>query len=374
MWAALLLLPCFGEAVLISGSGTWGSFQGSLSFTCQDSSGEAALVAELTNTSAMGNGGYITGFALNNPGNTITAVVFSDSAFQLLGAPLFSNGINASPLGYFDIGAAVGGDWQGGGDPQAGIGVGESASFHFQLSGGDLCALNVMRFVQEYGEGGDNFFVVRFRGFHDGNSDKVPAGEILVPVKLSSFTATGQSDGIEIQWTSQTEVNALWYHLQRRQGESGAYQEIACLDAYGNSETPRTYRHRDVNVSPGKKYFYSLIDEDALGNTATHGPVLAAFSTGVPSRFQLLPNYPNPFNPSTTISYQLPTPASVELTIYDVLGRKVRSLADGHRQAGHHTTLWNGRDDSGRELKSGVYFCVFETGSQRQTIKMVLSR
>ncbi len=370
----VLLLPALGESVMISGSGDWGSFQGSLAFTCQNSPNEAALVVELTNTSGMSNGGYITGFAFNNPGNSISAVTFSDSLFQLLGAPGFSNAVNASPLGYFDLGASVGGSWQSGGDPQTGIGVGETRAFHFSMASDDLCAVSIMRFIDENGEGGDDFFVVRFRGFDNGESDKVPAGEVLVPVKLSSFDANGSKDCIDISWTSQTEINALLYRLMRREGEGGAYQEIASLEAYGNSESPRSYSYSDRDVRAGVRYFYRLMDVDALGNVADHGPVLATVSSGVPGNFQLLPNYPNPFNASTAIGYQLPKASMTMLTIYDVLGRKVRSLVDGHREAGHHTALWNGRDDSGQELKSGVYFCVFEAGSYRETIKMVLSR
>jgi hypothetical protein len=62
------------------------------------------------------------------------------------------------------------------------------------------------------------------------------------------------------------------------------------------------------------------------------------------------------------------------LIVYDVLGRKVRALVEGHREAGSHTALWNGRDDRGRELKSGVYFCVLEAGRFSDTMKMVLTR
>ncbi len=370
----LLSLPSVGEAVLISGSGTWGSFQGSMAFTCQIPSDEALLAVELTNTSPLSNGGYITGLAFNNPGYASTAVAFSDSAFELLGAPNFSNGINASPLGYFDIGTALGGSWQGGGDPHPGIGVGESRTFLFSLTGDDLCDLNVMRFINEHGQSGDDFFAVRFRGFEDGNSDKVPADEVLVPVTLSSFTASGHKDYIEIVWTSQTEIDALCYRLWRSDNEEGPYQEIARLEAYGNSETPRSYHYRDMNVIPGDRYFYRLTDEDYLGNVTIHGPVLANASSGIPGEYRLLPNYPNPFNASTAISYQVPAPVTATLTIYDVLGRKVRCLVEGHREAGHHTALWNGRDDHGKELKSGVYFCVLEAGSCRETIKMVLSR
>ena len=90
--------------------------------------------------------------------------------------------------------------------------------------------------------------------------------------------------------------------------------------------------------------------------------VKALFSTGVgeepglPQTFKLSQNYPNPFNPSTTIRYELPGPAQVVLDIYDLRGRKVRTLVRGRQLAGVHSVLWNGRDESGGSLASGVYF------------------
>ena len=70
-------------------------------------------------------------------------------------------------------------------------------------------------------------------------------------------------------------------------------------------------------------------------------------------------SYPNPFNPSTTISYSLPNNSSVKLDIYDVAGRKVRSLLDEGKSAGYHNVVWNGRDENGRGIASGMYLYRF---------------
>jgi hypothetical protein len=361
-------------AVLISGSGRWGDFRGSLAYTCTSSPGEVTLTVELRNTSSPGNGGYITGFALNNPGGRITTVAFADSVFHLLGEPVFHNGINALPLGHFDIGAAMEDSWEGGGDPASGIAVGETRSFRFTFQGDQLCAWNIMNLVNEPAAGGDAFFAVRFRGFQNGESDKVATDEVTVPVTLSSFTAVGLSGSIEVRWTSQTEVNALSYHLYRSQRQDGDYTEIARLDAQGDSEVASDYRHVDGDVTPNQSYFYKLADKDVQGNVTFHGPVLASATTTLPGEYRMLPNYPNPFNASTAIAYQLPASGYASLIVYDVLGRKVRTLVEGYREAGSHTALWNGQDDRGKELKSGVYFCVFEAGHFSDTMKMVLTR
>ena len=85
-------------------------------------------------------------------------------------------------------------------------------------------------------------------------------------------------------------------------------------------------------------------------------------------------NHPNPFNPSTTISFSLSTPSHVSLRIYDASGRYIRTLIDEPCDAGRHEERWDGRDESGRELSSGIYFCRIEAGALSETRKMVLLR
>ncbi len=94
----------------------------------------------------------------------------------------------------------------------------------------------------------------------------------------------------------------------------------------------------------------------------------------LPSQIELKPNYPNPFNPSTTIAYTLPRGKVVALTVYDVLGRIVRTLESGYRAAGDHTAEWDGRDRSGNEVASGIYFYRLVAGDYTTTRKMVLAR
>ena len=75
----------------------------------------------------------------------------------------------------------------------------------------------------------------------------------------------------------------------------------------------------------------------------------------LPPSFHLEPSFPNPFNPSTTIAYALPEPAFVTLGVYDALGRSVRTLVREAEPARRHAVQWNGQDDTGRRVPSGVY-------------------
>ena len=93
------------------------------------------------------------------------------------------------------------------------------------------------------------------------------------------------------------------------------------------------------------------------------------------SRAELRQNVPNPFNPQTTIAFDLPTPASVSLRVFDVSGRLVRVLLDGDVfPDGRHEAIWNGRDETGHRMASGTYFYRLEAGPYSETKRMVLMK
>ncbi len=93
----------------------------------------------------------------------------------------------------------------------------------------------------------------------------------------------------------------------------------------------------------------------------------------LPETFALYSGYPNPFNPMTTLRYDLPEPSAVRLLIYDVAGRQVRTLISSDKvEAGRHELTWNGRDDRGRTLAAGVYFYRLETGSFSSSKRLTL--
>ncbi len=94
----------------------------------------------------------------------------------------------------------------------------------------------------------------------------------------------------------------------------------------------------------------------------------------VPQAFELLVNYPNPFNASTQLRFILPNDAAVSLRIFDVLGQLQRVLWQGPLRAGAHSLTWDGRNKSGAAASSGVYFYVLETARRRQMQKMLLLR
>ena len=191
IFCLLGLLPQINYAFSISGNGTLGSFVGDISYNPT----AAELTVELTNTSPVANGGYLTAFAFNNPFDSITAVSLSstDSDFLLLGGSSFDNSIGAMPYGDFDIGASLSNNgnnpFQGGGNPQKGIGVNMTEFFTFAFTGTGLSGWSTQDFLEELSAGSatdksPTFFVARFRGFDDGGSNKTPASPVPEPATI----------------------------------------------------------------------------------------------------------------------------------------------------------------------------------------------
>jgi hypothetical protein len=125
----------------------------------------------------------------------------------------------------------------------------------------------------------------------------------------------------------------------------------------------------DENIEPGKTYRYRIVyneegmDRILFGTEEIVIPYISAW---------LSQNAPNPFNPSTTISYNIAAASEVRLDVYDANGKLVRKLVSGSLPAGSYTAKWDGRSDNGSFLSSGVYFCRLQAGKDSITIKMIL--
>ncbi len=126
-------------------------------------------------------------------------------------------------------------------------------------------------------------------------------------------------------------------------------------------------------------YFYRLQFSDIHGNLSEfsdelHGRFPTVVPVDVPMALRLYPCRPNPFNPRTTIKYDLPESGSVNLSVFDVAGRLVRTLVDGSMSQGSHEAAWDGRNSSGRDVSSGSYLARLRFKGTVQTVRMGLVR
>jgi hypothetical protein len=184
------------------------------------------------------------------------------------------------------------------------------------------------------------------------------AADATLPIQLASLTATTLTTGLQLQWTTVSEVNNLGFYVERKAPNAGAYATVSNLiPGAGTSLQQHHYQWTDTKVTDGN-YNYRLRLVDLSGN-ATYSSVITVTVSGVlgvgekkslPKEFAVQQNYPNPFNPSTVINYELPKAVYVRLVVYDMLGREIATLVNGAQDAGYKSVEFNASN-----LPSGIY-------------------
>lgn len=190
----------------------------------------------------------------------------------------------------------------------------------------------------------------------------------ILPVELSSFSATNFPNSVELAWTTATEQNNYGFEIERA-SDSRSWRKIGFVQGSGSSNSENKYRFADEHPLPGKN-LYRLKQIDNNGTFKYYDAVEVNMDT--PAEFKLGQNNPNPFNPATTISYQIPQNAFVSLKVYDMTGREVATLVNTMQQAGQHTVYWDGKDRHGMAAASGIYLYRIQAGNFVQTRKMNL--
>jgi len=214
-----------------------------------------------------------------------------------------------------------------------------------------------------------------------GGEEEAGEEDWSLPVQLSAFTATASADGVILNWRTESEVNNVGFAIHRSDVKDGQYAKIGWMNGAGNSAMPHDYQFLDKQVESGKTYFYYIEDVDIAGErnrsdiiqiTVTPRPQAV-----IPTKFALLQNYPNPFNPETWVPYQLAKDVHVAIIIHNARGQTIRILDLGAKQAGEYivrtkAAKWDGRDDLGEKVASGVYFYTLKAGEFSATQKMII--
>lgn len=204
-----------------------------------------------------------------------------------------------------------------------------------------------------------------------------------LPVELSHFSATMTAQNyVQLTWVTQTETNLMGYHVYRNDSDDlRSAAKISELIAGTNTSSAQTYVYYDMELDQDGTYYYWLQNVDMDGTMGYHGPASVFFTVGgnggapaIPKFTRLENAYPNPFNPDTTIRYQLNNAGHVKIDIYNIKGQIVRSFERNHADAGHYGLVWDGCDSSGKTLPSGVYHYRMTCGRYSETKKMVLQK
>ena len=206
---------------------------------------------------------------------------------------------------------------------------------------------------------------------------------IKVPVELASFTAqAGDGPGVKLNWKTGSEINNAGFNILRSRSPASRETYAKLNDKLIPANREGSYSFIDATADAGARYYYKLEALDTRGNITTHGPIVV--DVAAPATFELSQNYPNPFwseatsrfagNPTTQIRYQLPQAVQVSLTIYNMLGQEVRKLINAQQPAGYHTAIWDGRDNSGRLVPTGVYHYRIQAGNFTMTKRMLMAK
>jgi lysophospholipase L1-like esterase len=219
----------------------------------------------------------------------------------------------------------------------------------------------------QYSKGSHYLWVIASDGIKSTQSDM---WEIMVDaIELSSFAAAAEPyAGVILRWSTSRETDNLGFDVLRSASERGNYLRIT--SELIPSREDGHYLFQDSSATAGQRYFYKIEDLSRGGTRTQHGPVEAQLN--LPETYALEQNFPNPFNPTTAVRFQLPQADQVKLIVFNTLGQQVRTLVDGKLVAGYHAIAWDGRNETGERVASGVYYYRLVTPRYQAIKKMAL--
>jgi hypothetical protein len=345
------------------------------------------------NTATGGNGGFTLGdFARPNGGDGLAGGVYAGfSTTVTVENNIFAN--NSA------VGGNAGSGTSGGSDGNASSGALESSaagnagnlSFNLYFNnsattdpdGSTLGSNNITASNPLFVSASDyHFSSTSSPAYHAGTATGAPAADFdgtarggtpsigayesttPLPVEMASFSATANSRSAELRWTTATEVNNYGFEIERR-GVNSQFTKVGFVAGAGSTTSPRKYSFEDKNI-PSGQYAYRIkqINQDGTFKYTSEVRVLI---DDIPKAFSLGQNFPNPFNPSTMIAYDVPSAGLVHLAVYDQLGRKVAELVNEQKSPGHFQVEWNAAN-----VSSGNYYVRMESRGFSATRKMAL--
>jgi hypothetical protein len=188
---------------------------------------------------------------------------------------------------------------------------------------------------------------------------------IVVPVELTSFTASVQSGKVSLNWSTATEVNNQGFEIERSE-DNISFNKIGFVPGFGTTTEVKSYSFMDNNLTAGD-YQYRLKQIDFDGSFEYSDVVEVEILTL--DKFELSQNYPNPFNPSTKIKYSIPQSSNVMIKVFDILGNEIETLVNEEKPVGTYEITWYAKD-----LPSGIYCYKIQSGSFVETKKMILMK
>lgn len=186
---------------------------------------------------------------------------------------------------------------------------------------------------------------------------------LTLPVELIYFYASVQPESVLLKWGTATEVNNFGFEIERAYNTTANWETIDFVLGSGTSNVPINYEYPDTTVLRTGIVYYRLRQVDIIGGFEYSDTVTVNFlsaitleNSDVPKRFLISNNFPNPFNPSTKINFQMPVQQLLKINLYDINGKLVKEIAAQEFLPGSYQLILDFANYS-----SGIYFVRFET-------------
>ena len=206
------------------------------------------------------------------------------------------------------------------------------------------------------------------------NNAALSGGDVSLPVELASFTAESRNGNVLLKWVTESEIENMGFILERSDDNNVSWCEIASfltdasLKGQGSTSGHTEYTFTDNTVEAGHSYYYRLSDVSFQLEKTTYPPIfIQPDELELPKETLLKKAYPNPFNPITTLKYNISKQSNVTLTIYNMNGQVVEKLVNQNQEAGFYSVIWDAT-----KYSSGVYFYHIKADEFQQVKKCLL--
>ena len=240
---------------------------------------------------------------------------------------------------------------------------GAAASYDFSVDAGNTGSFSICELAE-----GTYYIAVRarnFAGILSAYSGELSADVNPTAVFINAFSGEASFGGVELAWKITADETIEGYSIRRRR--EGDTREVVLNDGFLVDPARRSWT--DETVEPVTTYLYSLV---VVGENKTEYRSPSVSVTTLSLMMLLDQNVPNPFNPSTSISFVVPQASRTRLMVYDVSGALVKTLFDEVVSAGRRTVHWDGTNATGERVSSGAYFYRLITDNKSTTRKMLL--
>lgn len=188
----------------------------------------------------------------------------------------------------------------------------------------------------------------------------------VTPVEMTAFTSSVGTNGINLNWTTATELNNSGFVIEKSTDDKN-FEQIGFVKGAGTTTQTHNYSFFDKLNVDGQTTFYYRLKQVDFDGTHQYSNVLTVLYNSMPRNFKLSQNYPNPFNPTTTINYSVAKESNVSIKIYDLMGREVATLVNEMKEPGTYEVNFNALN-----LSSGIYFYRMSAGEFTSIKKMTV--